>query len=134
MRDALVHRAGELAALARVGPVVRLVGRRRYRLDVDAHAVHVLQAQLDAGELRAALLHLLRVGLARQRIGELDCRVVLAGIALGHLRRHVRIEIVAVHVDAKALAFLFRFYDGRAFPAGRRAAVKHFSISPDIWT
>ena len=76
--ETFVHHAREFLTHARVGPVVRLLRCGRDRLDVDAHAVHVFQAHFDAGELCRAVVVLLLVRLAGERVGELDLHFVLA--------------------------------------------------------
>jgi hypothetical protein len=132
--QALVHLPGELGAHPRLGPVVGLLRGRRHRLDVDPHAVHVLQPHLDAGELGRALRHLLLVRLARERVGELDLHLVLRRVERRHLGGRLRVEVMAVDVDPQALALLL-YGGGRArsrTPAGGCAAVHHRKKPPGV--
>ena len=102
--EAVVDLARELAAEIGFRPVEALVRRRRDRLDVDAHAVHVLQPHFDRRQLGPAVLHLLDVDFARQRVGELAGRLVLSGIEMRDFRRHRRVLIVTMDIDAQAAA------------------------------
>ena len=57
--DVVVDRARRGKAELGFGPVEHLHRRRRERLHVDAHDVHVREALLDRGELRVRAPHLL---------------------------------------------------------------------------
>ena len=103
--EPIVHHARQLDAQLRVGPVVALVRRGRHRLDVDAHAIHVLRAASRSSRASAPRsLHLLDVDFARQRVGEHDGRLVLRRIQVRDLGGDRRVEIVAMDIDAQALA------------------------------
>ena len=56
--ELLVHQPGDLGPQLRVGPVVVLVHRDRDRLNVDAHAIHVGDADVENVHLRPDRLEL----------------------------------------------------------------------------
>src|SRR5690349_10363975 len=100
------------SATKRSGHLDTISARRSFTMRASAcpspGSVQVLQPHLDRGQLGRAIAHLLLVGLARERAGELDVGVVLGGIAVGNLRRHVGVGVMAVKIDGKAFAaFLF---------------------------
>ena len=149
LRDALVDLARQFGTVIGFGEVEEVVGRRAHGLDVDAHAVHVLQPLGDTAELRRAGGHLLDVGLPRQLVGEDHRRVVLRGIQVCGLGVDLRVQVMAVQIDdlAAALAGLDDRPRGGGFapchggcgrpcavPVGgvgavRRAGVEH-AVSP----
>ena len=118
-----------------VGAVIGLVRRRRNRLDVDPHQVHVGQPLFDRGELDAGALGLLAVDLAGALVGEDLARVAsgdgVSGDHLGGLRG----QHVAVDVDREPFAAGMR--RARKPPgdrrAGRQAFEQHFSAFLLIW-
>ncbi len=98
-RDAFVHLAGQDCPALRRREIEELERRRADRLDVDAHAVHVVQPLVDAGQLRRTLPHLRHVGLAREGICMDHARVVAADIEVARRLGDLRVQVVAVDVD-----------------------------------
>ena len=78
-------------------------------------------------KLRAAILHLLDVHFARERVGELAGRLVLAGVQRRDFRRYRRVLVMAMDVDAQAAAFRSRTTFGRG---GSTRPRQLFSSSP----
>ena len=123
--DALVDFAREFRAIGRFGPVKEVIRRRAYRLDVHAHAVHVLQALRHAGQFWSAGRHLLDVGLTRDRVGEHRGGVVLGGIQVRGFLVDRRVQVVTMqvnHFGSASLATRKRAGQARGGALGCRGA------------
>ncbi len=115
-----------------VGAVIGLVRRRRDRLDVDPHPVHVSQPLFDRGELNAGAFRLLPVDLAGALIGVLLARMTgCRGVAGDHLGR-LGGQHMAVDVDAEPFAAGVgrTGKSPRDRRAGRQALEQHSRLPP----
>ena len=99
IRDEIVDGARRLEAEIGVGAVIGLARRRRDRLDVDPHPVHVRDPRLGRRALHAGPNAVLPIDLAAARVGrsfEKPPRDI--GIAFDHRRRLLTADM-AVDVD-----------------------------------
>ena len=127
--NTVVDIARQLGSKVRLRKIIVLKRCRRYRLDVNAHAVHILQPDVNVGQLGRPVFHLLGVDIARQLVGKYMPHLELHRIQYRGFFTHLGVEIVAMNVNARRFTCALRSTRCLCFGGGRKNRHRHTCLA-----